>query len=68
VPNPANRRAEANAVLNIGGYIPAGLLPVATGYLFDLTGLDAGATTFASILAKAACLAANTLAMRLRKD
>jgi hypothetical protein len=49
-----NRRAEANAVLNIGGYIPAGLLAVATGYLINGIGLSAGTTLFAAVLAAAA--------------
>jgi hypothetical protein len=48
------RRAEANAVLNIGGYIPAGLLPVAAGYLIDLLGMSAAATVFAAGVAAAA--------------
>ncbi|VFR23439.1 major facilitator superfamily MFS_1 [plant metagenome] len=47
---PDGRRAEANAVLNIGGYIPAGLLPVAAGYLIDRMGLAAGATLFTVVL------------------
>jgi MFS family permease len=51
---PDARRAEANAVLNIGGYIPAGLLPVAAGYLIDYQGLSVGATAFAVLLALAA--------------
>jgi len=51
---PGNRRAEANAVLNIGGYIPAGLLSVATGYLINGIGLSAGTTLFAAVLAVAA--------------
>ncbi|HFZ2534595.1 TPA: MFS transporter [Pseudomonas aeruginosa] len=51
---PDGRRAEANAVLNIGGYIPAGLLPVAAGYLIDRLELAAGATVFAVVLALAA--------------
>jgi len=55
---PEHRRAEANAVLNIGGYIPAAVLPVCTGYLIDFTGLAAGATVFAAILAAAAIAAA----------
>ena len=46
---PSNHRAEANAVLNIGGYIPAGILPVATEYLIDATGLETGATAKAGI-------------------
>ncbi|MCD7100147.1 MFS transporter [Stenotrophomonas sp. MMGLT7] len=51
---PDSHRAQANAVLNIGGYIPAGLLPVATGYLVDAVGLATGATLFALVLAIAA--------------
>ena len=47
---PDSHRAQANAVLNIGGYIPAGLLPVATGYLIDAVGLASGATLFALVL------------------
>ena len=48
---PDSRRAEANAVMNIGGYLPAGLLPVMTGYAIDFFGLAAGATAFAIALA-----------------
>ncbi len=55
---PEHRRAEANAVLNIGGYIPAAILPVCTGYLIDYTGIASGATAFAAILAAAASAAA----------
>ncbi|MFE8962396.1 MFS transporter [Streptomyces iakyrus] len=47
---PAQRLAEANAALNVGGYIPAGLLPVSTGYLMDAVGLPAGATLFGTVL------------------
>ncbi|PPU98874.1 MFS transporter [Xanthomonas hyacinthi] len=53
---PDERRAEANAVLNIGGYIPAGLLPVAAGFLIDRLGLAGGATLFAIVLGLAAGL------------
>jgi MFS family permease len=53
---PDTRRAEANAVLNIGGYIPAGLLPVATGYLIDFIGMPVAATLFAVVLTVAAIL------------
>lgn len=48
---PDSHRAQSNAVLNIGGYIPAGLLPVATGYLIDAVGLASGATLFVLVLA-----------------
>ncbi|HEF5872317.1 TPA: MFS transporter [Burkholderia cenocepacia] len=47
---PDTHRAQANAVLNIGGYIPAGLLPVATGYLIDRVGLAPAGTSFALVL------------------
>lgn len=47
---PDSHRAQANALLNIGGYIPAGLLPVAAGYLIDAVGLATGATLFALVL------------------
>jgi MFS family permease len=48
---PDSRRAEANAVLNIGGYVPAGIMPIATGIVIDKAGLSAGATSFAVMLA-----------------
>ncbi|WP_242910520.1 MFS transporter [Actinomadura terrae] len=48
---PAARLAEANAALNVGGYLPAGLLPVSAGYLSDAVGLTRGATVFGAVLA-----------------
>ncbi|MBY8845534.1 MFS transporter [Streptomyces sp. SP2-10] len=48
---PAGRLAEANAALNVGGYLPAGVLPVTAGYLSDAVGLTAGATVFGTALA-----------------
>ena len=48
---PDTHRAEANAVMNIGGYLPAGLLPVMTGYAIDFLGLLTGATLFSVALA-----------------
>ncbi|MFI2206044.1 MFS transporter [Streptomyces sp. NPDC020192] len=47
---PAQRLAEANAALNVGGYVPAGVLPVSAGYLSDVVGLTNGATVFATVL------------------
>lgn len=47
---PPSRLAEANAALNIAGYVPAGLLPVSAGYLSDATGLTTGATVFGAVL------------------
>ncbi|MFE2184754.1 MFS transporter [Streptomyces sp. NPDC059455] len=45
-----SRLAEANAALNVGGYLPAGVLPVTAGYLSDAVGLTAGATVFGAVL------------------
>lgn len=47
---PPSRLAEANAALNVGGYISAGILPVSAGYLSDAVGLTRGATIFAVVL------------------
>lgn len=47
---PPQRLAEANAALNVGGYLPAGLLPVSAGYLSDAVGLTNGATVFGATL------------------
>ncbi|MCQ4214494.1 MFS transporter [Streptomyces longispororuber] len=47
---PAQRLAEANAALNMGGYLLAGVLPVSAGYLSDAVGLTNGATVFAVVL------------------
>lgn len=65
---PSDHRAEANSVLNIGGYIPAGLIPVATGFLIDGIGLGAGATGFAIVLAAAAAAAFVFVARRLPRS
>jgi len=62
---PDHRRAQANSLLNIGAYIPAGLLPVATGFLIDRVGMTAGATTFAAVLITADIAAACFVATRL---
>ncbi|MEU4824339.1 MFS transporter [Actinomadura sp. NPDC023710] len=53
---PPCRLAEANAAFNIGGYVPAGLLPVTAGYLSDAVGLTTGATLFAAALAALAVI------------
>ncbi|MEU9602742.1 MFS transporter [Streptomyces sp. NPDC048109] len=47
---PPQHLAEANAALNVGGYIPAGVLPVSAGYLSDAVGLTSGATIFGAVL------------------
>lgn len=53
---PPQRLAEANAALNVGGYVPAGLLPVCAGYLSDAIGLTSGATVFGATLLTLAVL------------
>lgn len=45
-----SHKAEANALLNMGGYVPAGLFPVLTGFLIDFQGLQAGSLFFAAII------------------
>jgi MFS family permease len=62
---PDQQRAQANSLMNIGGYIPAGLLPVAAGFLIDRAGLAVGATAFAVVLIVAALAAASFVATRL---
>lgn len=51
------RRAEANAVFNMGGYVPAGVIPVLTGYLIDFWGLSIGVSALALSIASLASLA-----------
>ncbi|WP_217240157.1 MFS transporter [Streptomyces sp. AC555_RSS877] len=53
---PPQRLAEANAALNVGGYVPAGILPVSAGYLSDAVGLTTGATVFATALMSVAVM------------
>ncbi len=47
------RRPAANALLNIGGYVPCGLLPVATGFAVDRLGLAQGTLLFALLIGAA---------------
>ncbi len=63
---PARRRAEANAVFNMGGYVPAGAIPVITGYLIDFWGLNIGISSLAVIIASLSCLALAQLWRRHR--
>ncbi len=60
-----NRRAEANAALNISAYFPAAILTVATGYAVSGWGMRPAATALAAtvgILGLALGLAANRTA------
>ncbi|MFG2398501.1 MFS transporter [Streptomyces lydicus] len=63
---PAHRRAEANAALNAGGYLLAGALPVADGYLSDVLGLPTAATLFGLAVAALAAAGAALVALRGR--
>ncbi|TVT79591.1 MFS transporter [Pseudomonas sp. H3(2019)] len=65
---PAQRRAEANAVFNMGGYVPAGAIPVLTGYLIDFWGLSIGIRSLALIIASLASLALTQLWRRVPKQ
>jgi len=51
------RRAEANAIFNMGGYVPAGIIPVVTGYLIDLFNLQVAISVLAGVIAGLAVLA-----------
>ncbi|QYN20389.1 MFS transporter [Amycolatopsis sp. DSM 110486] len=57
---PADKRAESNAVLNIGGYIPAGILSVLVGYASDAFGLSIAVALFGAVLIAAALTALAT--------
>ncbi|MEC0174098.1 MFS transporter [Paenibacillus favisporus] len=64
---PAHRRAEANAVLNIGGYVPAALLPIGTGFVIDMTSISLGASLFAAVLAAVSVAGAVFVRVKLNK-
>ncbi|MFE2070272.1 MFS transporter [Streptomyces sp. NPDC059467] len=64
---PPQRLAEANAALNVGGYLPAGLLPVSAGYLSDAVGLPTGTTVFAAALLALAAVGGLTVVVSRRK-
>jgi MFS family permease len=65
---PDDRRAQGNALLNIGGYVPAGLLPLVTGFLIDILGLESGANLFAIIILIAACSGVMFVTFQLRNS
>lgn len=65
---PGNHRAEANAILNIGGYVPAGLMPVATGFVIDEVGLSFGVISFAAVLIVIAAAGGAMVFRRLAED
>jgi hypothetical protein len=63
---PSARLAEANAALNVGGYVPAAVLPLAAGFVSDGVGLVAGSTAFALVMVVAALAGAAVVAARAR--
>ena len=64
---PQENRAESNAALNVAGYVPAGLLPVATGYLADAVGLSTAVVVFASVVGVFALVALPVVAASTRR-
>lgn len=64
---PEHRRAEANAVLNIGGYVPAALLPIGTGFLIDMTSISLGASLFAAVIAAVSVAGAVFVTVKFNK-
>ncbi|MFI6047774.1 MFS transporter [Nocardia sp. NPDC051321] len=61
---PADRLAEANAAQNVGGYIPAAVLPLSAGFLSDAIGLTGGATVFGIVVAAAAIVGGTIVTVR----
>lgn len=55
------RRAEANAIFNVGGYVPAGIIPVVTGYLIDLFGIQLAISVLTAVIATLALVALSML-------
>lgn len=58
-------RSQATALLNMGGYVPCGLLPVITGLGVDALGLAGGTLLFAALVS-AVTSAATVLIVRAR--
>lgn len=65
---PPSSRAQGNALMNIGGYIPAGVLPLVAGYLIDATSIPTAATVFGCILLVAAITGGLTVARVISTD
>jgi MFS family permease len=63
---PSARLAEANAALNVGGYVPAAVLPLTAGFVSDGIGLVAGSTGFAVAMVVAALAGAGIVATSTR--
>ncbi|MET9029092.1 MFS transporter [Nocardia sp. NPDC004168] len=65
---PGERLAEANAAQNVGGYLPAAVLPLAAGFLGDAYGLSAGVIAFGVVVGLAAAAGGLLVVARLRRD
>jgi MFS family permease len=63
---PSSGLAEANAALNVGGYVPAALLPLTAGFVSDGFGLVAGSTGFGVVMIGAALAGAGIVVTRTR--
>lgn len=61
-----SRRALATATLNIGGYVPCGLLPILAGLVADRVGIAGAALVFAAVIA-ALTITATWLILRWRR-
>ncbi len=61
-------RAQANALLAIGAYVPAGILPVADGFLVNQTGLVPGTFIFAIVLVIAALAGGGFVWTKLKRS
>lgn len=53
---PAHGRAQANALMNMDGYVPAGLLPLAAGFLIDILSMTSAVLIFCLTLFLAATI------------
>ena len=63
-----DHRGEANSVLAMGGYVPAGLLPILAGNLVDAGGTVFGVTVFTVILSLMAIPAAILIVRQFGED
>lgn len=58
---PAQERAQANALMNMGGYVPAGILPLAAGFLIDILTMSSAVLIFCLTLFLAAVIGGLTV-------
>lgn len=55
-------------MLNMGGYVLAGLIPVLTDFVVDHAGLSVGAASFLIVLSIIAIFGGMMVAQQLKKD